>query len=148
MDWLRDAIRRGLGDGPKVARPRRPAPKLSEPIDGVGCCEHGDHPCPPNRRFCSAACARCEHESVGENGCDGICGGESFELTWKDDAEHDHPPAPAFAVLGVGSRVLASFLHIEDAVHANRTVEGAVVVVRLSDGARMTVPQAPRRAEP
>jgi hypothetical protein len=36
-------------------------------------CEHGDHPAPHRMRFCSDACARCEHESEGENGCDGIC---------------------------------------------------------------------------
>lgn len=39
-------------------------------------CEHGDHPAPDGRRFCSEACACCEHESIGINGCDGICGGE------------------------------------------------------------------------
>lgn len=38
-------------------------------------CEHGDHEAPEGKRFCSEACLRCEHESEGENGCDGICGG-------------------------------------------------------------------------
>ncbi|NUP07777.1 MAG: hypothetical protein HOW73_17150 [Polyangiaceae bacterium] len=37
-------------------------------------CEHGDHAAPAGQRFCSIACQRCEHESTGENGCDGICG--------------------------------------------------------------------------
>lgn len=36
-------------------------------------CEHGDHPAPAYKRFCSDACLRCEHESEGDNGCDGIC---------------------------------------------------------------------------
>lgn len=37
-------------------------------------CEHGDHPAPLNKRFCSTACERCEHESRSENGCDNLCG--------------------------------------------------------------------------
>lgn len=37
-------------------------------------CEHGDHPAPDGKRFCSPECARCEHESKDEEtGCDGIC---------------------------------------------------------------------------
>lgn len=36
-------------------------------------CEHGDHPAPAGKRFCSEACERCEHESKGENGCDALC---------------------------------------------------------------------------
>lgn len=40
----------------------------------VNTCEHGDHPAPEGKRFCSTACARCEHESEDEEtGCDGIC---------------------------------------------------------------------------
>jgi len=42
----------------------------------VNCCEHGDHEAPEGKRFCSEACLRCEHESEGENGCDGICTAE------------------------------------------------------------------------
>lgn len=37
-------------------------------------CEHGDHPAPPNKRFCSEACMNCERYSESDNGCDGICG--------------------------------------------------------------------------
>jgi hypothetical protein len=40
-------------------------------------CEHGgDHPAPPNARFCSEACAKCdetEHDAT-KDGCAGICG--------------------------------------------------------------------------
>jgi hypothetical protein len=39
-------------------------------------CEHGDHEAPHGKRFCSDACMRCEGESEGDTGCDGICGGE------------------------------------------------------------------------
>jgi hypothetical protein len=39
-----------------------------------GVCEHGDHPAEDGKRFCSRECARCEHESDNEGGCDGICG--------------------------------------------------------------------------
>lgn len=42
--------------------------------DDENCCEHGDHPCAEGKRFCSDACERCEHESTGDTGCDGICG--------------------------------------------------------------------------
>jgi hypothetical protein len=35
-------------------------------------CEHGDHPAPDGKRFCSYACLRCEH-SAAEQGCDGTC---------------------------------------------------------------------------
>ncbi len=42
--------------------------------DDENVCEHGDHPAPPNKRFCSEECCRCEHESRSEGGCDGICG--------------------------------------------------------------------------
>lgn len=46
---------------------------LNDENDDENCCEHGDHPSPPYKRFCSEACLRCEHESISENGCDGIC---------------------------------------------------------------------------
>jgi len=36
-------------------------------------CEHGDHPAPPGKRFCSETCQRCEEQSTSEGGCDGIC---------------------------------------------------------------------------
>jgi hypothetical protein len=40
----------------------------------VNVCEHGDHPAPAGKRFCSPACQRCESESRNrETGCDGIC---------------------------------------------------------------------------
>lgn len=31
-------------------------------IPDAGCCEHGDHPAPAGRRFCSPECARCERQ--------------------------------------------------------------------------------------
>lgn len=34
-------------------------------------CEHGDHPAPIGKRFCSLWCEVCEHES--NNGCDNFC---------------------------------------------------------------------------
>lgn len=43
-------------------------------------CEHGDHPAPPGKRFCSDACYVCELESNPETGCDGICGIAAREL--------------------------------------------------------------------
>jgi hypothetical protein len=47
-----------------------PAPSAA--VENV--CEHGDHPAPAGKRFCSDACERCEHESKNEEtGCDGIC---------------------------------------------------------------------------
>jgi hypothetical protein len=42
--------------------------------DAENVCEHGDHPAPTGKRFCSDACKRCEHESNSEIGCDRICG--------------------------------------------------------------------------
>lgn len=42
-------------------------------------CEHGDHTAPAGQRFCSAACERCEHESMDpeDEGCSGLCGLDS-----------------------------------------------------------------------
>lgn len=39
-------------------------------------CEHGDHAAPEGRRFCSDACAACEHtDHDAENvECAGLCG--------------------------------------------------------------------------
>lgn len=40
----------------------------------AGPCEHGcENEAPKGQRFCSDGCDRCEHESKGKNGCDGIC---------------------------------------------------------------------------
>lgn len=38
-------------------------------------CEHGDHPAPPNKRFCSDVCAACElaEHPGGKAECAGIC---------------------------------------------------------------------------
>lgn len=36
---------------------------------GANCCEHGDHPAPDGKRFCSEACALCD---LGEKQC-GAC---------------------------------------------------------------------------
>ncbi len=47
--------------------------RLSEEVQAENVCEHGDHPAPEGKRFCSEACERCEHESA-HGGCDGICG--------------------------------------------------------------------------
>lgn len=37
-------------------------------------CEHGDHPAPAGRRFCSFECEACEHATYGINTCRNICG--------------------------------------------------------------------------
>lgn len=41
----------------------------------VNCCEHGDHPAPPGKRFCSTACATCEQVEGPDltTGCTGLC---------------------------------------------------------------------------
>jgi hypothetical protein len=36
-------------------------------------CEHGDHPAPDGKRFCSASCEECEHTLFAMTGCSGIC---------------------------------------------------------------------------
>lgn len=38
-------------------------------------CEHGDHPAPANKRFCSDACAACElaEHPGGKAECAGLC---------------------------------------------------------------------------
>lgn len=43
-------------------------------MNATNVCEHGDHPAPDGHRFCSVDCQRCEGESLGDEGCDGICG--------------------------------------------------------------------------
>lgn len=51
-------------------------PTLREPIESNTCEHGGDHPAPPNKRFCSDACSRCdetEHDAE-KQGCAGICG--------------------------------------------------------------------------
>lgn len=38
-------------------------------------CEHGDHPAPDGKRFCSPECERCEHaEHFPDGECANICG--------------------------------------------------------------------------
>jgi hypothetical protein len=54
-----------------LARELAFADKLDARAENV--CEHGDHPAPDGKRFCSKACEACEHESVSDDGCDGIC---------------------------------------------------------------------------
>lgn len=60
---------------------------MIEPEDNG--CEHCLEQAPLGKRFCSAACVRCEHESEDEEtGCDGICGKQfgghlSFHLSEK-----------------------------------------------------------------
>jgi hypothetical protein len=42
-------------------------------------CEHGDHPAPPGRRFCSIECAECESTDADFSAtveCAGICLGD------------------------------------------------------------------------
>ncbi len=56
--------------GPVPPRPRTMPPG---PRTKANVCEHGDHPAPDGARFCSYDCERCEHDSVGINGCDGLC---------------------------------------------------------------------------
>lgn len=47
---------------------------------GVHCCEHGDHPAPDGKRFCSDACKRCEGMNADFSiGCAGICHGRHDE---------------------------------------------------------------------
>lgn len=51
-------------------------PVTVAPKDDENTCEHGDHPAPPGKRFCSYACETCEHNMFGrndENGCNGLC---------------------------------------------------------------------------
>lgn len=50
-------------------------------MNAVNVCEHGDHPAPDGHRFCSAACQQCESESLGDEGCDGICGLGELDLS-------------------------------------------------------------------
>jgi hypothetical protein len=62
-----------------VTPPETPAERrhriATAPSSEANCCEHGDHPAPVGKRFCSEACCRCEHESTNaETGCDNICG--------------------------------------------------------------------------
>lgn len=41
----------------------------------VRACEHGDHPAPAGKRFCSKACERCEHtdHDATVDECAGLC---------------------------------------------------------------------------
>lgn len=47
-----------------------PSPPRAENV-----CEHGDHPAPAGKRFCSYACETCEGDSFGafSDGCSGLC---------------------------------------------------------------------------
>lgn len=50
-------------------------------------CEHGDHPSPIGKRFCSDKCLKCEHESTNEySGCDMICEGPLQRLLFASEA--------------------------------------------------------------
>lgn len=56
---------------------RRERDELGRPIRGTSenCCEHGDHPAPPGKRFCSYACQTCEgHTGPFSGECAGLCG--------------------------------------------------------------------------
>lgn len=60
-------------------------PTLREPLEGNTCEHGGDHPAPPNKRFCSDVCSRCdetEHDAE-KQGCAGICGVREQELQLK-----------------------------------------------------------------
>lgn len=50
------------------------APAKLPPFADENTCEHGDHPAPPGRRFCSRSCADCEQADApdGEE-CAGLC---------------------------------------------------------------------------
>lgn len=50
---------------------RYPGDESPEPA--VNVCEHGDHPAPEGKRFCSYGCQTCEVNSFGRDGCDGSC---------------------------------------------------------------------------
>lgn len=54
-------------------------------------CEHGDHPAPAGKRFCSEACLRCEQYDAPESaeGCVGICWGAT-----PDGASVEGPAVP------------------------------------------------------
>jgi hypothetical protein len=39
----------------------------------VSVCEHGDHPAPEGKRFCSPECEECEHTDFDHDPCAGIC---------------------------------------------------------------------------
>ena len=41
--------------------------------DCANCCEHGDHPAPYGKRFCSIACQICDGYESGKLGCAGLC---------------------------------------------------------------------------
>lgn len=46
----------------------------SGPCAEMNCCEHGDHPAPPGKRFCSLSCAKCERTECDESlDCAGRC---------------------------------------------------------------------------
>lgn len=42
-------------------------------VEAENVCEHGDHPAPAGKRFCSWACQACEHDTFGKFGCTGLC---------------------------------------------------------------------------
>jgi hypothetical protein len=53
------------------AQAAEPEPDNSEP----NCCEHGDHPAPEGKRFCSKECAKCEQteHDAAEHECARLC---------------------------------------------------------------------------
>lgn len=47
---------------------------IATDVEAANVCEHGDHPAPEGKRFCSPSCESCEHEDSGDFACAGICG--------------------------------------------------------------------------
>lgn len=63
-------IAAACSDTPPPPTPRRPN------VGDANVCEHGDHPAPEGKRFCSRACAECERADFDDTTdcCAGLCG--------------------------------------------------------------------------
>lgn len=59
----------------RLPKPRAPR-RLDAEAQSANVCEHGDHPAPAGRRFCSRACAECElaEHDASRGECAGLCG--------------------------------------------------------------------------
>lgn len=83
-----------------VERPTpAPATDSEEVARDANVCEHGDHPAPPGKRFCSRACAECERADCDDSEeCAGIC-----LRPWCRAC--DHPAHPAGLCMRPSNRV-------------------------------------------
>jgi len=68
--YRRQRRKRGWGEFPSK-RVTQELPRMLAAITG-NACEHGDHPAPAGKRFCSYECETCECSSLIW-GCDGLC---------------------------------------------------------------------------